>query len=118
MIVYIDSDYKCHAEPAEGRRAVEDRFFDGKCSRFIEGYRFVPQGETWLREDGEEFSGKMIAPHEDYKILHSAQQLFEGLSPRLEKLEAICECLEGLSYTPSLEHLQDFINTIRELLED
>ena len=88
MIVYIDSDYKCHAEPAEGLRAVEDKFFDGKCSRFIEGYRFVPQGETWVSEDGEEFSGNMITPHEDYAILDAAQQQYEEMIAEIAEREA------------------------------
>ena len=38
MIVYVDKDYKCHADPGEGLEAVEDAFFDGKCDTFIEGY--------------------------------------------------------------------------------
>ena len=52
MTIYIDSDYKCYASVADGRRAVETNFFDGKCSEWIESYRFVPAGETWTREDG------------------------------------------------------------------
>ena len=38
MIVYVDKDYRCHADPGEGLEAVEDAFFDGKCDTFIEGY--------------------------------------------------------------------------------
>ena len=38
MIVYVDKDYQCHADPGEGLEAVEDAFFDGKCDTFIEGY--------------------------------------------------------------------------------
>ena len=118
MIIYVDKDYKCHTEPAEGLRGFELPFFEGKCKSFVEGYRYLPEGETWTREDGEVFSGEMISPCEDFKVLHSAQQLFESLLPQLEKLDAIGECLDGLSYSPSLEHLLDFIHTIRELLED
>ena len=77
MIIYIDKDYKCYAEPAEGLRAFEVPFFDGKCKRFIEGYRYVPAGETWLREDGGIFHGEMIAPHKDYAILDAAQREYE-----------------------------------------
>ena len=77
MIIYIDSDCKCHAEAAECLRAVETHLFDGKCRRFIEGYRFVPAGETWVRSDGVEFKGEMIAPHEDYRILAAAQKQYE-----------------------------------------
>lgn len=79
MIIYIDNDFKCHAEPSEGLTAVEVPFFEGKCKKFIEGYRYVPVGETWVREDGEAFSGEMIAPHEDYAILAAAQAIYEEL---------------------------------------
>ena len=53
MTIYIDSDYKCYASAADGRRAAETNFFDGKCPEWIESYRFVPEGDTWTREDGE-----------------------------------------------------------------
>ena len=52
MTIYIDSDYKCYVSDAEGRRAVETDFFDGKCPEWIESYRFVPADETWTLEDG------------------------------------------------------------------
>lgn len=77
MTIYIDSDYKCHTSPADGLVAVESEFFDGKCSRYIEGYRFVPAGESWTREDGEVFAGEMIAPAEDIRILEAAQGAYE-----------------------------------------
>lgn len=53
MTIYIDSDYKCYTADAEGRRAVETDFFDGKCDEWIERFRFVPAGETWVCEDGD-----------------------------------------------------------------
>lgn len=65
MTVYIDDDFKCHVAPSEGRVAVESDFFDKKCAALIECYRFVPEGATWTRKDGEVFSGEMIAPHKD-----------------------------------------------------
>ena len=77
MEIYIDKDYKCHAEPAEGLVAVEVPFFDGKCSRFIEGYRYIPHGETWVREDGKVFIGEMIAPFINYSKLEKAQLIYE-----------------------------------------
>lgn len=77
MVLYIDTDYKCHTAPAEGRRAVETTAFDGKCSAYIEGYRFVPAGETWVREDGAEFTGEMIAPWKPWETLDAAQREYE-----------------------------------------
>lgn len=77
MTIYIDSDYKCYVSAAEGRRAVETDFFDGKCSAFVEGYRYVPAGETWTRTDGAVFAGEMISPWKDYSILAAAQAAYE-----------------------------------------
>lgn len=75
MIVYIDSNYKCHVSQGDGMTAVDTEFFDGKCRQFIEGYRFVPAGETWIREDGQAFAGEMIAPWRDYEILSELQEV-------------------------------------------
>ena len=73
MIIYIDTDYKCYTESAEDLTAVETDFFNGKCKTFIEGYRFVPQGQTWTREDGVGVAGEMVAPWKDYNTLSAAQ---------------------------------------------
>lgn len=77
MTTYIDSDYKCHTSPGDGLTAVETNAFDGKCRQYIEGYRLVPAGCTWTREDGEVFHGEMIAPWRDYGILAELQALYE-----------------------------------------
>lgn len=77
MTVYIDSDYKCHTSPGDGLTVVETDFFDGKCRQFIEGYRFVPPGKSWTREDGQVFAGGMIAPWRDYALLTEFQAIYE-----------------------------------------
>lgn len=76
MTIYIDSDYKCYVSATEGRRAVETNFFDGKCPEWIESYRFVPEGDTWTREDGEEFRGEMTAPWKDLGNAYAAQAAY------------------------------------------
>ena len=76
MTIYIDSDYKCYVSAAEGRRAVETDAFDGKCPEWVESYRFVPEGETWTREDGEEFRGEMMAPWKDLGEAYAAQAAY------------------------------------------
>ena len=73
MTIYIDSDYKCYVSDAEGRRAVETDFFDGKCDEWTESYRFVPEGETWTRGDGEVFKGEMVTPWKDLSEAYTAQ---------------------------------------------
>lgn len=57
--------------------AVETDVFDGKCNAYIEGYRFVPAGETWTRDDGVFFSGEMIAPWKPWNELDAAQREYE-----------------------------------------
>ena len=73
MKVYIDSDFKCHVSSGEGLTEVEVSFFDNKCDEFVEGYRFVPSGSVWIREDGVEFAGEMVSPWKDYNELAMAQ---------------------------------------------
>lgn len=77
MRIYIDNDYKCYTTSADGRREFDAEFFDGKCSAFVEGYRYVPAGETWTRADGAVFTGEMISPWKDYSILAAAQAAYE-----------------------------------------
>lgn len=77
MTIYIDRDYKCHTAPGDGLTAIETDVFDGKCSRYIEGYRFVPVGESWTREDGAVFHGEMMSPAEDIRLLEAAQSAYE-----------------------------------------
>lgn len=69
MKIYIDKDFICHTTMAEGREEQECSFFDKKSKRFIEGYRYIPNGRTWTREDGAKFYGEMITPIEDSKML-------------------------------------------------
>ena len=75
--IYIDSDFKCHTVNDGTMTAVETDFFYGKCDSYIEGYRFVPTGESWTREDGEIFRGEMIAPWKDYHVLDGMQRAYE-----------------------------------------
>ena len=75
--IYIDSDFKCHVADDGTMTAIETDFFDGKCDAFVEGYRFVPNGETWTRSDGAVFHGEMIAPWKSFDELDNAQRDYE-----------------------------------------
>lgn len=75
--IYIDSDFKCHVTNDGTMRSVETDYFDRKCDTLIEGYRFVPTGESWTRDDGAVFHGEMIAPWKDYAELDKAQRAYE-----------------------------------------
>ena len=75
--IYLDSDFKCHIFGDDTMTAVETNLFDGKCDAYIEGYRFVPSGKTWVREDGVEFSGEMVAPWKPWQVLEESQREYE-----------------------------------------
>lgn len=80
MKIYIDLNFRCHTMNTGGNlREIETDFFNGKCQTFIEGYRFIPTGETWTRSDGKSFRGEMIAPWKDYKGLAAAQAQYERM---------------------------------------
>ena len=81
--IYIDSDFKCHVTNDGTMKAVETDFFDGRCDSFVEGYRYVPAGESWTREDGEVFSGEMVAPWVDYNTLVAYQHQYEVMEAEL-----------------------------------
>ena len=77
-IIYIEPDtFKCHVTNDGTMTAVKTDFFDGKCDAFIQGYRFVPAGESWTRSDGVVFHGEMIAPWMPYDELDAAQRSYE-----------------------------------------
>ena len=77
MMIYLDDQFRAYAEQdAETTRMPwEDTigFFTAKCNTFIEGYRVVPEGETWTRADGMVFTGLMITPAVNPAVLQAAQ---------------------------------------------
>lgn len=77
MTVYIDKDFKCYISARDDLTSVESNIFEGKCPAYIEGYRFVPSGETWVREDGVAFRGEMISPWKPWEELDAAQREYE-----------------------------------------
>lgn len=74
MKIYIDNDFKCHTGNDGTMREVETDYFNGKCAYYIEGFRFVPQGEDWIQPNGMIITGEMIAAWKDYHILECAQE--------------------------------------------
>ena len=75
--IYIDEQYHCHVTDDGTMTAVKTGFFDGKCDAFVEGYRLVPEGESWTRSDGAVFTGEMIAPWRNYAALDAVQRIYE-----------------------------------------
>ena len=90
MKIYIDNDYKCHVSDDGTMREFDVPFFDGKCQLFIEGYRYVPEGERWIKPNGEFFRGEMISPWKPYNELERAQMQYE-----LAQYEAALTAIES-----------------------
>lgn len=89
MKIYIDNDCKCHVSNDGTMREFDVPFFDGKCPAFIEGYRYVPEGEMWTRSDGEMFTGEMISSAVDSRILEAYQTQYEVDAAEREALEIL-----------------------------
>ena len=85
--IYIDSDFKCHITDDGTMTAVSTDFFDGKCDNFVMGYRLIPEGRSWIREDGVVIRGLTIFPWKDYAILAAYQEQYEAMSLDAETLE-------------------------------
>lgn len=83
--IYIDTDFKCHVTDDGTMTAVQTAFFDNKCDAFVEGYRFIPEGASWEREDGTFFHGEMAAPWKPYSILTAYQEQHERMEADLQK---------------------------------
>lgn len=81
--IYLDSEFKCYVTDNGSMTPIETDFFNDKCDTFIEGYRFVPENESWTREDGAIFHGEMIAPWRDFNELLSAQKEYENVQLEL-----------------------------------
>ena len=79
MKIYIDEECKCHTtNPNNTFREFDVPFFDGKCQTFIEGCRYCPKDESYIREDGEVFRGEAIAAWKPYSEFAAAQVQYEA----------------------------------------
>lgn len=100
--VFIDSNFMCHAASGAGLLPIQTDFFDGRCDTFINGYRFVPDGMQWMREDGVIFKGEMVSSVVDYRILQAAQEEFESAQAIIVDL---AEYAAGVEYENALNAL-------------
>lgn len=100
MMIYINTDFKCHTVAGDGMTAVETTAFDGKCAAYIEGYRFVPAGKTWTAADGTVYSGEMITPWKPWAELDAVQREYEReqvqslTAQNAELLDAMAQMVE------------------------
>lgn len=99
MTIYIDSDYKCYVSASDGRRAIETNDFNGKCPEWIESYRYVPAGETWVAPNGVMFHGEMVAPWKDLGEAYAAQTAYVT-AQNAQYEAALTEIAAALGVTP------------------
>ena len=100
MKLYLDADFRCHLSGGAGMTEIDTELFDGKCPAYIEGYRYVPPGERWVREDGVMFQGEMITPWKPWEELDDAQRAYER-----QLLEIMAAMVEEV-YASDLENFQ------------
>lgn len=93
MKIYIDDDNKCHVTNDGTMREFEVPAFDDKCAAYIEGTRYVPEGETWTRSDGFVFNGEMISPCIDSRIRDAYQAQYEAMLAEQEDMKSALETL-------------------------
>lgn len=78
--IYLNREFECSVtEKSDTVQSIETDVFDGKCNAYVEGYRFIPEGQQWTRADGVVFMGEMISPFKDYTQLEMVQSLYEQL---------------------------------------
>ena len=94
---YLDGDYRLHVEQKDGFVPWEDTdgLFDGKTRAYIEGFRIVPAGCQWVRDDGRVFEGFMLAAAVDYQTLAKAQAEIEAA--RADAIAAEAAYIEGVN---------------------
>ena len=77
MMIFVDNEFKCHTTNDGTMTEIETDAFDGKCAEYIEGFRYVPEGESWTRSDGVVFTGVMVAPWKSHGNLDEVQREYE-----------------------------------------
>lgn len=86
MKIYLDEEYKCHLTNDGTMREIETSAFDGFCSEYIEGYRYIPVGEVWVSPAGIKCSG--VSPWKPSAELEKAQLEYELAQLKAELADA------------------------------
>jgi len=107
--IYIDKSYRCHTKSGGGRRAVDTSVFDGRVNEVIEGYCYIPVGETFELENGEVMTGECMFPFAEYSILDNIQRTNEqealallgliGTEPPLDMALKLRQAVDALMST-------------------
>ena len=100
MRIFIDDEYKCHVSNDGTMREFDLSCFDDKCQEYIEGYCYVPDGEVWIRADGQKFEGEIVTSWKDYSVLADIQSAVDRTQEKsdtqiTELLDVIEELIIG-----------------------
>lgn len=99
MKIFIDKEFRCHVENGIGRTPVDVPMFDGKCAAFVEGYKYIPAGETYTTEDGDVYRGEAMFPFKAYNALELAQKQSDEdddvIGALMDEIEELCNELIG-----------------------
>lgn len=96
MIIYLDNNYKCHTQNEGTMREIDVPAFDGKCKEYIEGYRFIPSGETWTDTHGNVFEGQFLGAWRAYTELTEIQTAVDRTQAEAD--EQIMGLLDTIEY--------------------
>lgn len=102
MKIYLDNEFKCHTSNDGTMREVETEFFDGKCTELIEGYRFIPSGEKWVKPNGVIIRGECVFPWRNYEILSGAQNGYN--QSNAENHDMIGDAVSAYETAPTASH--------------
>ena len=74
--IFLDSNFMCHLENAEGRTEIQTDVFDGIFDAAIPYYRYIPQGEEWTDSKGRVLHGLFIQATDSEAIDRITQQAY------------------------------------------
>lgn len=74
--IYIDDDYMCHLEDAQGRTEIQTDVFDGTVDEAIQFYRYIPQGKEWADSKGRILHGLFVQATDSAEIARVTQQAY------------------------------------------
>lgn len=74
--IYLDNDYVCHLESAEGRTVVETNVFDGVVDAAIPYYRYIPKDTEWTDSKGRVLHGLFVQATDSAAIDRITQQAY------------------------------------------
>lgn len=74
--IYLDDNYMCHLENADGLVEIQTDVFDGTVDEVIPYYRYIPQGEEWTNSKGTVIRGLFIQATDSEAINRITQQAY------------------------------------------